>query len=309
MLGVFFKNHREVDHSKIRLPRVLIKMKRKIDLVEEEHESEDEEKESSSEERKDEEPRIKDGHLSQAVSEKRTSELLHIMAASKDILFWAPRGQLLQNKGIIPVTNIAELVEYVILPNNDNFTKPRALNTFLNGGFNQEQKVAKWFTRKLEENSYRNAENTSENESNNEKSSTDIENQEEVEEEGEEEVASENGVEAEDIQESDNDTENDSQETESSSPETSTTFHSKSPCEHCENSNVYSTLIMKCPKCFWHDNYKICPICDHQIPEGRNYMKEGFRRCHDCGTVTHKNAKTLETNFYSPSKEENEGED
>ena len=43
MLGVFFKNHREVDHSKIRLPRVLIKMKRKIDLVEEEHESEDEE--------------------------------------------------------------------------------------------------------------------------------------------------------------------------------------------------------------------------------------------------------------------------
>ena len=309
MLGVFFKNHREVDHSKIRLPRVLIKMKRKIDLVEEEHESEDEEKESSSEERKDEEPRIKDGHLSQAVSEKRTSELLHIMAASKDILFWAPRGQLLQNKGIIPVTNIAELVEYVILPHNDNFTKPRALNTFLNGGFNQEQKVAKWFTRKLEEKSYRNAENTSENESNNEKSSTDIENQEEVEEEEEEEVASENGVEAEDIQESDNNTENDSQETESSSPETSTTFHSKRPCEHCENSNVYGTLIMKCPKCFWHDYYKICPICDHQIPEGRNYRKEGFRRCHDCGTVTHKNAKTLETNFYSPSKEENEGED
>ena len=60
-------------------------------------------------------------------------------------------------------------------------------------------------------------------------------------------MASENGVEAEGTQESDNDTENDSQETESSSPETSTTFHSKSPCEHCENSNVYSTLIMKCP--------------------------------------------------------------
>ena len=92
-------------------------------------------------------------------------------------------------------------------------------------------------------------------------------------------------------------------------PETSTTFHSKRPCEHCENSNVYGTLIMKCPKCFWHDYYKICPICDHQIPEGRNYMKEGFRRCHDCGAVTHKNAKTLETNFYSPSKEENEDED
>ena len=95
---------------------------------------------------------------------------------------------------------------------------------------------------------------------NHEGSSSDIENQEEEEEE----VASENGVEAEGTQKSDNDTENDSQETESSSPETSTTFHSKSPCEHCENSNVYGTLIMKCPKCFWHDYYKICPICDPQ---------------------------------------------
>ena len=119
----------------------------------------------------------------------------------------------------------------------------------------------------------------------------------------------ENGVETKGTQESDNDTENDSEETESSSPEMSTTFHSNSPCEHCENSNVYSTLIMKCPKCFWHDNYKICPICDHQIPEERNYIKEGFLRCHDCGAITHKNAKTLETNFYSPSKQENEEED
>ena len=52
-------------------------------------------------------------------------------------------------------------------------------------------------------------------------------------------MAPENGVEAEGSQESDNDTENDSQETESSNPETSKPFHSKRPCEHCENSNVY----------------------------------------------------------------------
>ena len=68
-------------------------------------------------------------------------------------------------------------------------------------------------------------------------------------------------------------------------------------------------LIMKCPKCFWYDNYKICPICDHRIPEERKYIKEGFLRCHDCGLITHKSAKTLETNFYSPSKEENEEDD
>ena len=64
-------------------------MKRKIDLVDEEHEREDEENKISSDESEEEEPRIKDvlGHLLQAVSEKRTSELLHSMAASKDILF------------------------------------------------------------------------------------------------------------------------------------------------------------------------------------------------------------------------------
>ena len=61
-----------------------------------------------------EEPRMKDvlSHLSGAVPEKRTSDLLHSMAASKDILFWTPSGQLLRNKRTIPVTKFAELVEY-----------------------------------------------------------------------------------------------------------------------------------------------------------------------------------------------------
>ena len=192
------------------------------------------------------------------------------MATSKDILFWTPSGQLLRNKRTIPVTNIAELVEYVLLPHNAEVTKPHALNTFLDGlaelgidkGLIKNKKLSD-LIEKLK--GYQNVENTSDNESNNEESSSDIENQEE-----EEEVPSENGVDAKGTQESDNDTENDIQETESSSPETSTAFHSKSPCEHCENSNVYCTLIMKCSKCFWHDYYKICPICDHQIPEGRN---------------------------------------
>ena len=31
------------------------------------------------------------------------------------------------------MTNIAELVEYVLLPHNDEVIKPRALNTFLDG--------------------------------------------------------------------------------------------------------------------------------------------------------------------------------
>ena len=157
-------------------------MKRKIDLVEEEHESQHEESESSGDESEDEEPRIKDvlSHPSRAVSEKRASDLLHSMAASKDILFWTPSGQLLRHKHTIPVTNIAELAEYVLLPHNNEVTKPRALNTFLDGlavlgidkGLIKNKKLLSELIEK--EKGYRNVENTSDNESNNEESSSDI---------------------------------------------------------------------------------------------------------------------------------------
>ena len=90
---------------------------------------------TSDEESDDEEPRIKDvlNNLSNAVSRKHASELLHSMATSKNILFWTPSGLLLRNQRAIPVTNISELVEYVLLPHNEDFAKPRALNTFLDG--------------------------------------------------------------------------------------------------------------------------------------------------------------------------------
>ena len=118
-------------------------MKRKVDWDDEENKDsrmelseESSETEASDEgENSGEELRIKDvlENLSQTVSRKRASDLLHSMAASEDILFWTPRGQLLRNKRIIPVTNIAELVEYILFPHNDDVTKPRALNTFLDG--------------------------------------------------------------------------------------------------------------------------------------------------------------------------------
>ena len=93
-------------------------MKRKVDWDYEDNEesgmelSEEASKTEASDEEdsSDEKPRIKDvlENLSQTVYRKHASDLLHSMAASKDILFWTPRGQLLRNKRIIPVTNIAE---------------------------------------------------------------------------------------------------------------------------------------------------------------------------------------------------------
>ena len=69
-------------------------MKRKIALVEEEHERENEENESSSDEIQDEEPRIKDvlSNLFHAVTETPASELQQSMTTSKDIPFWTPVG-------------------------------------------------------------------------------------------------------------------------------------------------------------------------------------------------------------------------
>ena len=106
-------------------------MKRKTDLVKEEHESEKEENESSGDESEDEEPRIKDvlSTLSQAVLEKRASELLHSMQGhfqTYSILDSPQTILLLQNTQIIPVTNITELFELFV-------TKPRTLNTFQEG--------------------------------------------------------------------------------------------------------------------------------------------------------------------------------
>ena len=87
----------------------------------------------SDEESDEEEPRIKDVW---AISPKRLpgSVLQSLLAQyghiQIDILFWTPRRQLLRHQRIIPVTNISELVEYVLLPHNSDVAKPRALNTF-----------------------------------------------------------------------------------------------------------------------------------------------------------------------------------
>ena len=91
-------------------------MKRMVDADDEENgESEMEPFEEASEtsvsddeQSNDEEPRIKDvlENLSKTISRERASDLLHSMAASKDILFWTPRGQILRKNRIIPVTNM-----------------------------------------------------------------------------------------------------------------------------------------------------------------------------------------------------------
>ena len=276
-------------------------MKRKIDLVEEEHESEHEESESSDDESENEEPRIKDvlNNLSNAVSRKHASELLHSMAASKNILFWTPSGLLLRNQRPIPVTNISELVEYVLLPHNEDVAKPRALNTFLDGlaelGVNKRLiKNKKLLSDLLEkEREYQ----ESGNEANDENLSDSSEEEETSSKNSQSEVSHNSDLESDWEEEAENS---------SDSVENSTIVQAKvhDPCRHCNSSHGYDTVVMKCPKCFWEDNCKVCPICDHKIPLERKHAKESLRRCYDCGAITHKDERTSKMRFYPPSDDE-----
>ena len=68
--------------------------------------------------------------------------MFHSLADTRDIVFWTPRGQLLRNKHIIPVTDIADLVEYVLLPHNDDITKP--LNLIGERGRGGEDSYCEW---------------------------------------------------------------------------------------------------------------------------------------------------------------------
>ena len=45
----------------------------------------------------------------------------------------------------------------------------------------------------------------------------------------------------------------------------------KGLCYYCNEENVYERAVVKCPRCFWHDGYRICPICAHQIPVDRKH--------------------------------------
>ena len=78
---------------------------------------------------------------------------------------------------------------------------------------------------------------------------------------------------------------------------------SSKPCHHCQNWNMSVTAVVKCPRCFWHDNNSICPVCGYDIPVDNEHIKEAFARCNDCGATCYENMKTSKVNLYFPSED------
>ena len=215
------------------------------------------------------------------------------MSASKDILFWTPRGHLLR----IPVTNISELVEYVLLPHNTDVARPRALNTFLDGlaqlyvdkRLIKNKKVLSDILQK--EQAYRDKEE-SDNETSDE-NSTDSSEEETASEPNSQQQEPENGIDPE--VKSDDQVEHSDDQVEHSASEILT--KEAAPCHHCESSNVSPSVVVKSPICLWYDNQKICPICSHKIPMDRKHVKDMFTRCYDCGSLKHIKIETQKKHF------------
>ncbi len=95
----------------------------------------DSDSESDQESDHEEEPRIQDvlDHISTRVSHQDARDLLHSMAASKDILLWSPTREILLHNRRIPRSDVIDLLEYLLLPYNKSFLVPGALTSFLDG--------------------------------------------------------------------------------------------------------------------------------------------------------------------------------
>ena len=230
-------------------------MKRNVDWDEEEESYYEDTNASEDEESDNEEPRIKDvlEGVSQLVSRQKASDLLHSMAASKDILFWTPRGQLLRNKRIIPVTNISELVKYVLLPQNDDVVKPRALKTFIDGlaqlGINKRLIQNKRILAELleKEQAYRDKDSDAGDEAILSESSDSEDGTETASEYSEHQDAERPGLEPEG---------NSDVPCTEKIASSEILLKGKRPSYYCNGENVYERAVVKCPRCFWHDGYK-----------------------------------------------------
>ena len=235
----------------------------------------------SQEEEEEDEPQIRNilVELSKNIPSQKAIDFLHSLATSKNILFWTPKGKMVYHDRRVPVTNIAQLIEYVLLPYCQDVVKLRALTTFLEGlaelkidkSLIKNKKLVMDIIDREKENNRSEETNSSDSESEEDSSQT----EDEVEE-GEVGDKSETGSEV-------------SHENESTEQET------ESPCPSCEN-NMTITSLQTCPHCKWQDAVKgsvflnkalVCDICQHNFPANSRSVRETFHRCNRCGFKSH----------------------
>ena len=56
-----------------------------------------------------------------------------MMATSKNIIFWDQNGQLSYHGRTIPGSSVAKLLDYVLLPEEEDIDEPKGLSVFMKG--------------------------------------------------------------------------------------------------------------------------------------------------------------------------------
>ena len=230
-----------------------------------------------------------------------------MMATSKNIVFWNKHGQLSYHNRTIPGSSLAELLEYVLFPEEEEIDEPVGLHSFLKGL--GELKIDK----KLIKNHTVLAKIINQEKERYQRgggSDSDDENQEVDDNEDPEEDDSDDDDDESESMESEMTTEDDNDEEDDGDGER---------CNNCESRDVKKHTLRRCPDCHWvdlHDqdnSLMECNGCESQQPV-KNFQKtHTIRYCNGCGVADvaeHDDDEQSQTSDDNDlSDEENESEE
>ena len=188
----------------------------------------------------------------------KARELLHMMANSQNILFWDSKGQLKYHKRTIPGTNLGELIEYVLLPEEEDIEKPNGLASIMKGlaelrvnktliknhnALGQIIAMEKQLDGHTDPRVHEESDHTDENMS---------------------------------------DLEDDHEETDTEEEP------ADDVCQNCDSDDVDKTTLSQCPDCHWVDNHEQlkdsleCNACGSQQSKTAFSKTHSIRHCNDC---------------------------
>lgn len=238
--------------------------------------------------------------LSKSIPRQRALNLLHSMAASKEILYWNSHGEMTYHQRRIPVTSINELMEYSLLPYNPDVRAPRGLKTFTNGlielGINKnlignQKLLVDLVARQPEDDNSDDSSGDDESQSSDDQSDDHEENEEQEER---------NNIDDEDESNSEDEEEH-------------------IDCHVCQEAREFSKIsILQCPSCYWHEGYynnlngvAECDICTTVFPANIENTKKILYCCTDCNSIHQLSLKSNRLKLVVPkhSKEEIEEAD
>lgn len=186
----------------------------------------------------------------------KAKDILHMMSVSKDIIYWDKNGKLSYHNRTIPGSNLAELLEYVLSPEEEDIDEPVGLPSFLKGLI--ELRIDKAhiknhdILRKM------------------------ISMRKKINQTG-------GGDESEDEEQEDEEDRNESETTSDESDDDSES------CENCGSYDTQQSTVKRCPECHWvdvhdHDDALVeCNGCGSRRPSNEFSKTHSVLHCNQCG--------------------------